>query len=226
MNKLTINFDLCTPTPEDGYLVYYKPVGSIIAYRIAGPFTSTPIIIFDQQENVLTQFEGYIQSDCGDLLGSQVPFITQAPGIVCKTYDVNIGAVDGLITVNWVDCEGEAQEILRGPNTTTRICAKEGTVTTGSPGNSTINLVGNGCIPPVSYPLYLKISVLPADICSAPVQLLYASYPTLTMDLCQLFYDAGLTMPVTFYNYVVQIAGNVYDLSPDGVVGADSGLVC
>lgn len=72
-NKITVVFKPCSPAPALGYNIYYKPLGSTIAYRFAGNFQSSPAIFFD---NVApggssyepfedgTKFEGFIQSIC------------------------------------------------------------------------------------------------------------------------------------------------------------------
>lgn len=80
-NQLTIEFDECSPTPANGYHLFYKVLGDPGAYRDGGLHVSSPIVFVDSSDPDDTQYEGYIQSDCGDgILGNQIPFETTAPG--------------------------------------------------------------------------------------------------------------------------------------------------
>lgn len=80
LNIITINFEVCEPTPEDGYIIKYKPVGDPGPYRDApgNPYTLSPVVINDTLDEGGTQYEGIIQSDCGEEigLGEEVPWTT------------------------------------------------------------------------------------------------------------------------------------------------------
>lgn len=79
-NQLTIEFTACTPTPANGYQLFYRPVGDAGAYRDGGLHATSPIVIVDTDDPDDTQYEGYIVSDCGDgLFGNHIPFETSAP---------------------------------------------------------------------------------------------------------------------------------------------------
>jgi|GEM_PF-5429778 len=79
-NIITIDFDECSPTPENGYNVFYRKFGTSDALINGGNFTSSPAVITDTHYVLGTFYSGYIQSDCGFSVGTQVPFDT-APTI-------------------------------------------------------------------------------------------------------------------------------------------------
>lgn len=78
-NRITINFTPCNPDPANGYVVSYRPTGSDEDLRVwPDNFFSTPIVFDDENDTAGTQYEGYIQGDCGDgQLGLNVPFVTE-----------------------------------------------------------------------------------------------------------------------------------------------------
>ena len=76
-NQITITFTPCTPTPSEGYLIFYRPLGGIGPYRIAGPFTSSPAVFTDENDPDGQQYEGYIIAHCGGAeFGNDIPFVT------------------------------------------------------------------------------------------------------------------------------------------------------
>lgn len=78
-NQITITFETCEPTPSGGYLIFYRPIGSLDPYREAGPFFTSPAIFTDIEDPENQQYEGFIQSDCGGgNLGNEIPFETAA----------------------------------------------------------------------------------------------------------------------------------------------------
>lgn len=82
MNKITINYELCSPPPSGGYLIYYKVVESGDSYKLAGRFFSTPAVFYDTLNLAGTCYEGYVVSDCGNgVFGNQVPFQTCGSGV-------------------------------------------------------------------------------------------------------------------------------------------------
>lgn len=77
---LTITFNACEPSPENGYRVFYRIVGSLGPYIDAGLFETSPIEIFVEDAEGEDQFEGYIFSDCNGTFGNQIPFLTTDEG--------------------------------------------------------------------------------------------------------------------------------------------------
>lgn len=82
INTITIEFQPCEPAPVNGYLVFYRPQGSEIDYREAGPFLSSPAQFEDDNDPDNTVYEGYMTGDCGGgKLGPAIPFVTEFDGI-------------------------------------------------------------------------------------------------------------------------------------------------
>lgn len=78
-NTITLTIGLCGVAPANGYIVSYRPVGDTGEYRSAGPFFASPFVFVDTLDAMDTQYEGYVQSDCGGgKLGVQVPWQTAA----------------------------------------------------------------------------------------------------------------------------------------------------
>lgn len=76
-NTIVLDFEECTPTPANGYLVKYRPLDSSEDYRIVSPNPySSPVTIIDTNDPVGTSYEGTIQGDCGGgNLGVPVPWV-------------------------------------------------------------------------------------------------------------------------------------------------------
>lgn len=78
--KFTVTFTPCSPAPVNGYKLLWREVGSTDPFNDAkaeGNFTSSPIEIVDPDGGPDTEYEGIIQSDCGDgIFGNQVPWTT------------------------------------------------------------------------------------------------------------------------------------------------------
>jgi hypothetical protein len=73
-NTITITFTPCQPTPANGYLVRYRPIGGG-EYRTVGPFTSSPILFMTDLDPVGTSYEGFVVGDCGNgVTGLNVPW--------------------------------------------------------------------------------------------------------------------------------------------------------
>lgn len=66
MNKVTVSFIPCEPTPALGYNLLWRLAGSNDAYTDAGYFASTPAVFFDDTNPDGSDYEGVIRSDCGD----------------------------------------------------------------------------------------------------------------------------------------------------------------
>lgn len=65
-NTITIEFQPCQPTPGAGYQVSYRPLGSDEDYRVApANFTASPAVIVDTLDAPGTEYEGFVQGDCG-----------------------------------------------------------------------------------------------------------------------------------------------------------------
>lgn len=77
-NQIRINFLPCEPTPAEGYLVKYRPVGSMGAFRVwPDNFADTPAVFVTDEDADGTQYEGEIYGDCGDgNLGVAIPWST------------------------------------------------------------------------------------------------------------------------------------------------------
>lgn len=114
-NQITINFIPCTPTPSNGYIVFYREAGSLDLYTEAGPFFTSPAIITDTVYADGTTYEGIVFSDCGDEFGPGVPFTSEPGGSAsvsvsapeseaCVSYTNN--QVSAIVDVSWFDCDG------------------------------------------------------------------------------------------------------------------------
>src|SRR5688572_2741065 len=75
-NTIVIEFVPCEPAPVNGYLVKYRPFGSLEDYRVVEPNqTESPIVIVDENDPPGTSYEGTIQGDCGGgVLGVPSPW--------------------------------------------------------------------------------------------------------------------------------------------------------
>lgn len=79
-NTITIHYTPCGTAPASGYVVFYRPVGGG-DYRESQNFFESPIIIVDTNDPFGTEYEGYLQSDCGGgKLGPQIPWTTVGGG--------------------------------------------------------------------------------------------------------------------------------------------------
>lgn len=73
-NTITITFTPCTPAPASGYTIRYRPVGDV-AYRTVLNVFGSPAVIVDNNDPLGTEYEGFLQSDCGGgKLGPEVPW--------------------------------------------------------------------------------------------------------------------------------------------------------
>ena len=103
MNTITINFTPCTPAPANGYRVSYRPVGTSIPYRVApNNFTTSPAVIQDSNDPDGTQYEGFIESDCGGgNYGVQVPFNTGGGTCANVTGLQIVSIAETSVTLTW-----------------------------------------------------------------------------------------------------------------------------
>lgn len=100
-NTITINFTPCEPTPVNGYVIKYRPVGSGIPYRTAPTnFTESPAVFVDNLDAGGTDYEGYIQGDCGDgKLGFASPWLAENEGPLPVFTPVNVRYVKNPATI-------------------------------------------------------------------------------------------------------------------------------
>jgi hypothetical protein len=112
LNTITINFTECEPAPTNGYEFRYRPAGSIITYRDAGNFPSSPAIINDDNDVSGTQYEGHVRADCGSgNVGQWIPWDTGTPGTnnIDWAYTNSVGSggrfkilVNGILVINTI----------------------------------------------------------------------------------------------------------------------------
>lgn len=86
-NYIRIEIDPCQPDPVNGYRVIYRPLGSNGAYRESDdrffpvPMQDTLTIdIVDELDPAGTEYEGFVQSDCGNGVYSNAGGWQTAPG--------------------------------------------------------------------------------------------------------------------------------------------------
>jgi hypothetical protein len=80
MNTISLDFRPCEPAPVNGYKVSYRPVGAGSFREVPGRFFSSPIEFSTTLDPSTTQYEGFIQGDCGGgKLGIQSTWIAGEP---------------------------------------------------------------------------------------------------------------------------------------------------
>lgn len=157
-NTIMINFNPCEPTPLQGFIVRYRPTGSVEEYRPApGSFFVSPITFQDELDPIGTSYEGFIQGDCGDgMLG--VPVAWDAPNsasgggesggsgsgsseapVACRTYVLT--KTVGSPSAHFIDCLGVTHDTSINDHTT--ICTN-GHGFTISGGGITVNSFVDG----------------------------------------------------------------------------------
>lgn len=92
MNKITLSFDTCTPSPPQGYLIVWRVAGSSDSYTNAGNFFASPAVFYDTVNPFGTQYEGFIRSVSGDLDCDEIPWSTMESG--------SGGSSDNVIIIN------------------------------------------------------------------------------------------------------------------------------
>lgn len=97
MNKISINFTLCSPEPLHGYKIYYRVAGSGDDYKLAGTFFTSPAVFYDNLNPAGTCYEGYMASDCGDLMGNHIAFET------CNSTVIDNSSCGTTIAINTAD---------------------------------------------------------------------------------------------------------------------------
>lgn len=76
-NRISVTFTPCSPTPDLGYKVLYRPLGTSITYRDGGNFTTSPAVIEDINDAAGTKYEGILKGQCSsDLYGGNAYFTT------------------------------------------------------------------------------------------------------------------------------------------------------
>lgn len=77
MNKITLRFNYCTPTPPKGYNIQYRIAGSSDMYVDAGNFFISPAVFYDSINPAGTAYEGIIRSVVPNLVCNQIPWTNQ-----------------------------------------------------------------------------------------------------------------------------------------------------
>lgn len=117
-NVLTVNFTACEPATD--FRIFYRPQGSIIAYRDGGTVTTSPFVVTDSLDTAGTQYEGYIQSECGGgLLGDPVAFVTSGFGCGDGINDSYAGFEYHLYTTYFLTATGTVHinyDVFERPN--------------------------------------------------------------------------------------------------------------
>jgi hypothetical protein len=81
-NTVCIDFNPCSPTPANGYVILYRVAGSGGSFSTITGVTSSPFCFGAGGEDG-DQFEGFIYSDCGGgITGSQIPWSTGTPSTI------------------------------------------------------------------------------------------------------------------------------------------------
>lgn len=89
-NTIRVNFTPCGQEPTNGYRITYRPLCSTEPLRTApGTFTESPAVFTDTLDPPGTQYEGFIQGDCGDQgPGPRVPFQTDDASCAAESGEV------------------------------------------------------------------------------------------------------------------------------------------
>lgn len=106
-NTITIHFTPCGIAPASGYVIRYRPAGSGGAYRESVNFFESPAIIVDTNDPLNTEYEGFLQSDCGGgKLGPEIPWNTGG-GSVSASESESVPPVEntGQLIVTSTDAE-------------------------------------------------------------------------------------------------------------------------
>jgi hypothetical protein len=79
-NTIRVRFTPCAQAPSNGYRITYRPLCSTGPLRTwPVTFPASPAVFVDTLDPPGTQYEGYVQGDCGDKgLGPRVPWATDA----------------------------------------------------------------------------------------------------------------------------------------------------
>jgi hypothetical protein len=152
-NTIHIFFQPCEPAPANGYRITYRPQGSDEDLRTwPTNFVGSPAIFVDTLDALGTEYEGFIQGDCGDVgLGVPIPWQTgenspggeespspgeesPSPPAPCTIFQ-NTDVVNAT-NVSWIDCDGTPMgptDITPGSN----FCAQNDSVTGPDEGSLT-----------------------------------------------------------------------------------------
>jgi hypothetical protein len=152
-NTLHIFFQPCEPAPPNGYRITYRPQGSDEDLRTwPTNFFASPAVFVDVLDALGTEYEGFIQGDCGDVgLGVPVPWQTgenspapeespspgeesPSPPSLCTSWQ-NTGGVNAT-GVSYIACDGTPvvdETITPGSN----FCAQNDTLTGPAEGELT-----------------------------------------------------------------------------------------
>lgn len=125
-NTVTVAFNACSPTPQNGYRVLYRIKGTADSYTDAGNVTSSPATIIIEGDPEGTDYEGYITSDCSesgiDNFGTPVYWQT-ASAPVCLNYTVTNNHPDNAVFA-YITCAGITTPVFMTPGQVVVVCAQ------------------------------------------------------------------------------------------------------
>lgn len=201
INTITLEFEPCEPAPANGYAIHYRPIGSVGPYRTWPNVTASPAVIVDENDDPPgTDYEGYIQGDCGgDVLGVQVPWATaidnesdgSSPSISDGGGDDSDFEPFNMFIQNDI-ADGEISEI--SPNVAPDIEYPVVPITTqvghhsGFSGSLTVSIVGTTSAHIKLFKNFVELQCLPVP---APGDYVFAPVTFLPGDLCSIILSSG-----------------------------------
>lgn len=97
-NTISISIRLCVPAPVNGYRVTYRPVTGGSWREVTGRFFTSPIEFSTAADPADTEYQGYIQGDCGGgNYGVQIPWSTDGSSISPGGDESPIVELNGII---------------------------------------------------------------------------------------------------------------------------------
>lgn len=235
-NTITIEFTPCEPTPANGYIVSYRPLGSDEELRIwPDPFTESPAVFTDTNDDPGTEYEGFIQADCGDgNLSVEVPWQTaeesasgsasaSIPAIDCGMFSVQ-NNTDGDIEVAVIYCDGSGLSTDNmAPSAVLILCRAQsspGVPVVAFPPALTVEYLG-GC---ESNAVSVGLGATEEDACSDS-SVVYVEPPSFDVATgVQVWADGAMTIPASGA-IIRNSGGTLYNMS-GGLVGAPTGTSC
>lgn len=103
MNKIVIYFTPCSPAPSGGYEVLYRVAGTTDAFISAGHFFVSPAVFYDSVNPAGTCYEGYIRTDCGEILGNHVLWESCVSGDPPDRHSCDTSIAINTADLNYVD---------------------------------------------------------------------------------------------------------------------------
>lgn len=115
MNKITLNYNPCSPAPPGGYNIQYRVAGSSDPMTNAGTFFIVPAVFYDTVNPPGTLFEGFIQTVCGSVLGTPIYWTMTAESGSGEEPVNNVSIVNAGSSVLITDINGIAGFTFVGP---------------------------------------------------------------------------------------------------------------